>query len=163
MRLTAGGRRALSGAGRSIFRKLSRTMASGKFASAMSLMLASGVDTDRGVELTLPLMDSPDMRAKVAQLKETCEAGGSFSEGVVGAGIFTGMEARLLTLGFRSGNLDNVMEKIAEDYETQTEDRLDTVISVIEPTMVAVLCVIVGLILLSAMLPLIAVMQSAIV
>ncbi|MDR2610160.1 MAG: type II secretion system F family protein [Clostridiales Family XIII bacterium] len=163
LRLTAGGRRALSGFGRKLFKKLSLTMASGKFASAMSLMLASGVDTDRGVELTLPLMDNPDMRAKVARLKEACETGGSFSENVVSAGIFTGMEARMLTLGFRSGNLDTVMEKIAAGYETQTEDRLDTAISVIEPTMVAVLCVIVGLILLSAMLPLIAVMQSAIV
>jgi type IV pilus assembly protein PilC len=163
MRLTVAGRRALAGLGRRIFKKISRTMASGKFASAMSLMLASGVDTDRGVELTLPLMDDPDMRGKVAKLKEACEAGGSFTDNVVGTGIFTGMEARMLTLGFRSGNLDNVMEKIAGDYETQTDNRLDTLISVIEPTMVAVLCIIVGLILLSAMLPLMAVMQSAII
>jgi type IV pilus assembly protein PilC len=162
MRLTAGGRGALAAFGRKLFGKLSRIMASGKFASAMSLMLASGVDTERGVELTLPLMDSPDMRGKVTRLKEACEAGGSFAECVVKIGIFTGMEARLLTLGFRSGNLDSVMEKIAEDYEAQTDDRLDKLISIIEPTMVAVLCLIVGLILLSAMLPLIAVMQSAI-
>jgi type IV pilus assembly protein PilC len=52
------------------------------------------------------------------------------------------------------------MEKIARDYEDRTEERLDHLISIIEPTMVAVLCVIVGLILLSAMLPLLAVMTS---
>jgi type IV pilus assembly protein PilC len=70
------------------------------------------------------------------------------------------MEARMLTLGFKSGSLDTVMEQIAADYETQTDERLDNLISVIEPTMVAVLCVIVGLILLSAMLPLLAVMTT---
>jgi type IV pilus assembly protein PilC len=70
------------------------------------------------------------------------------------------MEARMLTLGFKSGNLDTVMERIAGDYEDQTDERLDSLISVIEPTMVAVLCVIVGAILLSAMLPLLAVMTT---
>jgi type IV pilus assembly protein PilC len=135
-------------------------MASGKFASAMTLMLASGVDVDKGVELTLPLMEDKDMHERVAKLKEMVEAGGSFSESVQETGVFTGMEARLLTLGFRSGNLDEVMQKISDDYERQTDERLDSMISVIEPTMVAVLCVIVGLILLSAMLPLLAVMST---
>jgi type IV pilus assembly protein PilC len=72
------------------------------------------------------------------------------------------MEARMLVLGFKSGNLDNVMERIAADYEAQTDERLDNLISVIEPTMVAVLCVIVGMIILSAMLPLLAVMSSVV-
>jgi type IV pilus assembly protein PilC len=163
MRLTVSGRQAISRLGQKIFRKLSLNMASGKFASAMALMLASGLDTDRSVDLTLPLMDNPDMHAKVEKLKSAIESGGSFSDEVTNTGIFTGMEARMLTLGFKSGNLDNVMAKIADDYEKQTDNRLDGLISVIEPTMVAVLCVIVGLILLSAMLPLLAVMQSAIV
>ncbi|MDR2486921.1 MAG: type II secretion system F family protein, partial [Clostridiales Family XIII bacterium] len=87
-------------------------------------------------------------------------AGEPFADSVAGTGIFTGMEARMLTLGFKSGSLDTVMEQIAADYETQTDERLDNLISVIEPTMVAVLCVIVGLILLSAMLPLLAVMTT---
>jgi type IV pilus assembly protein PilC len=162
MRLKDCGRKVLSSFAWKIFKKLSRTMASGKFASAMTLMLASGLDTDRSVELTLPLMDNPDMYARVEKLKAACESGGSFAENVKDTGIFTGMEARMLTLGFKSGNLDNVMAKIADDYERQADEKLDNLISIIEPTMVAVLCVIVGLILMSAMLPLIAVMQSAI-
>ena len=160
MRLSAGGRRLQSKMGQSMFKKLSAKMASGKFASGISLMLASGLDIDRSVELTLPLMDNKTMYEKVEKLKNKLERGEGFSESVVSTGIFSGMEARMLTLGFKSGNMDNVMEKIAEDYETQTDDRLDSLISVIEPTMVAILCVIVGLILLSAMLPLIAVMTT---
>ena len=65
-----------------------------------------------------------------------------------------------MTLGFKSGNLDNVMEQIADDYEKDVDDGLDNLISIIEPTMVAILCVVVGLILLSAMLPLLGVMSS---
>jgi type IV pilus assembly protein PilC len=160
MRATQGGRNAQKRFAQNMFKKLSLKMAAGKFASGMSLMLASGLDIDRAVGLTLPLMDNPVMHGRVSRLKGLIEQGKAFSESVVETHVFTGMEARLLVLGFKSGNIDTVMEKIAQDYEDQTDERLDNLISIIEPTMVAVLCVIVGLILLSAMLPLLAVMTS---
>jgi type IV pilus assembly protein PilC len=135
-------------------------MAAAKFASGMSLMLASGLDVDRSVELTLPLMSNPKMYAKVDKLKTMIGEGASFTDSVVATQIFSGMQSRMLALGFKSGNLDNVMDGIADNYEKEVDERLDSLISIIEPTMVAILCVIVGLILLSAMLPLLGVMSS---
>jgi len=160
MRFTEGGRTTMKKLGQAIFRKLSSKMESGKFASGMALMLASGVDINKAVKLTVPLVSNKQMLEKVTALNKLMDEGGSFSEGVQDAGIFTGMQARMLSLGFKSGNLDDVMEQIAENYEEEVDNRLDRLISVIEPTMVAVLCVIVGLILLSAMLPLLGVMTS---
>jgi len=160
MRLTPGGRKSLGALGQKIFRQLSDRMAAAKFASGMSLMLASGLNIDRAVELTLPLMSNPKMYEKVEKLKQLTELGESFTGAVVQTKIFSGMQGRMLTLGFKSGNLDNVMEQIADDYEKEVDEKLDNLISVIEPTMVAILCVIVGLILLSAMLPLLGVMNS---
>jgi type IV pilus assembly protein PilC len=160
MRFTSGGRKAMLSFGQKLFKKLSNKMAAGKFASGMSLMLASGLDVDRSVELTLPLMTNPSMHSKVATLKDLLLQGASFTDSVVDTKVFTGMQARMLSLGFKSGNLDTVMDQIADDYEREVDDGLDSLISIIEPTMVAVLCVIVGLILLSAMLPLLAVMSS---
>ena len=160
MRLTEGGKAAMAGMGQRMFKKLSSKMESGKFASGMALMLASGVDINKAVELTLPIVKNPEMIKKVSQLNTMMEQGESFTDCVQKVGIFTGMQARMLGLGFRSGNLDDVMEQIAENYEDEVDDRLDNLISVIEPTMVAILCVIVGLILLSAMLPLLGVMTS---
>ena len=162
MRLTPGGRRSLVSLGQRLFRKLADRMAAAKFASGMSLMLASGLDVDRAVELTLPLMTNPYMYTKVEKLKAMTEQGQSFTDSVVQTKIFSGIQGRMLTLGFKSGNLDTVMDQIAGDYEKEVDDRLDNLISIIEPTMVAVLCVIVGLILLSAMLPLLGVMSSII-
>jgi type IV pilus assembly protein PilC len=160
MRATRSGRAAQKRIAQGMFKKLSLNMATGKFASGIALMLASGLDIDRAIGLTLPLMDNTVMHGRVSKLKELVEQGKSFPESAVETKVFTGMEARLLLLGFKSGNIDTVMDKIAQDYEDKTDDRLDTLISIIEPTMVAVLCVIVGLILLSAMLPLLAVMSS---
>ncbi|MDR0875896.1 MAG: type II secretion system F family protein [Clostridiales Family XIII bacterium] len=160
MRLTPGGRKAMGGLGQRLFRQLTDRMAAAKFASGMSLMLASGLDVDRSVELTLPLMSNPKMYDKVDKLKGLIGDGASFTDSVVATKIFSGMQSRMLALGFKSGNLDNVMDGIADNYEKEVDERLDSLISIIEPTMVAILCVIVGLILLSAMLPLLGVMSS---
>lgn len=160
MRFTESGRRKIRSLGQKMFKKLSGKMASGKFASAMALMLASGLDVDKSVELTVPLMDNPIMKAKVVRLQKMLEEGEGFSTSVQKVGIFSGMQSRMLALGFKSGNLDTVMDQIADGYEEEVDKRLDTLISIIEPTMVAILCVLVGLILLSAMLPLLGVMTS---
>lgn len=56
--------------------------------------------------------------------------------------------------------LDEVMRKIADQYEEEIDTRLSGVITAIEPTLVIILSLIVGLILLSVMLPLISIMAG---
>ena len=58
------------------------------------------------------------------------------------------------------GQVDSVMAKLAELYQENTDDRISRLVSMIEPTMVAVLSIIIGVILLSVMLPLAALMAS---
>ena len=52
------------------------------------------------------------------------------------------------------------MKKIAEIYEEQVEDGLDHLISIVEPTLVALLSIVIGAILLSVMLPMAGVLGS---
>ena len=59
-----------------------------------------------------------------------------------------------------NGQVDSVMAKLAELYQENTDDRISRLVSMIEPTMVAVLSIIIGVILLSVMLPLAALMAS---
>ena len=66
----------------------------------------------------------------------------------------------MVSVGFRSGNVDMVLRKIADRYEENTNRRLQSIIAVLEPTLVIFLSVIVGLILLSVILPLMGIMTS---
>jgi len=66
----------------------------------------------------------------------------------------------MVSVGFRSGNVDMVLRKIADRYEENTNRRLQSIIAVLEPTLVIILSVIVGLILLSVILPLMGIMTS---
>lgn len=74
--------------------------------------------------------------------------------------IVSGMYARLLKIGNKTGHTDQIMKEIADRYDQETNEGITRFISIIEPTLVAVLSILVGIILLSVMLPLIGIMAT---
>ena len=84
----------------------------------------------------------------------------TFQEALSESGLFADFYNRMVKVGAASGHEPQVMEKIAEIYEEQVEDGLDRLISIVEPTLVALLSVVIGAILLSVMLPMAGVLSS---
>ena len=79
---------------------------------------------------------------------------------LVEMGVFNGMYARLVKIGNKTGHMDDIMREIADQYDRETNERILNLIGIIEPTLVAILSILVGIILLSVMLPLIGIMSS---
>jgi len=69
-------------------------------------------------------------------------------------------ECRLLEMGMRSGAGDRVMEEIAQRLQEESEEALAQKVSRVEPALVLVTSVLIGLILLSVMLPLVHIMAA---
>jgi len=158
---TEGGKRATqhfkenSALTRNLYHKIS----SGRFASAMALMLASGMETDRSLDMVHKLVETPTIQAKINICQKELAAGASFADALATAGLFSGINQKMITVAFKTGNLDGIMDKLAQQQEEETTQQLDGIISFVEPTIVAVLSVVVGLILLSVMLPLMEIMS----
>lgn len=131
-----------------------------RFASGMALTLASGMDTYSGLDMVASMVENKAMKAKIAVCKEHLKEGDSFAEAVGKAGIFSNLYSQMMAVGFKSGNIDTVLSKIADNYEKETDKRIQSIISVLEPTLVIILSVIVGMILLSVILPLMGIMTS---
>ncbi|MEG2038642.1 MAG: type II secretion system F family protein, partial [Oscillospiraceae bacterium] len=143
-----------------VTRKLSQKIASGRFAAAMSLMLSSGLETEEALNMTESLVDNVYIRDKITLCKSNIADGLSFSEALAKSGIFTGVYTQMVVVGFKTGSVDTVMRKLADRYEEETDAQINSMISVLEPTLVAALSIVVGMILLSVMLPLMGIMSS---
>jgi type IV pilus assembly protein PilC len=139
---------------------LSMTIASGRFANCMYLALASGLDTDQGLDLAVQLVDNPYMQARIAQCKQNIAQGETFDKAVLSSRIFAQMYASWISIGHRTGGMDEVMHHIFEAYEERTENKIARLISILEPTLVIILCIFIGLILISFLLPLLGIMSS---
>lgn len=160
LRGTKRGRAALSGIYERMFRKTASAVASGRFASAMALMLGSGMDVDEALKMALTLNENPGTHKKILLMQELMSEGMGFADAIVKAGMFSGLYEKMITVGFKTGTLDVVMQKIAVQYEEEADRRMNGVVSALEPTLVAVLSLIVGMILISVMLPLMGVMSA---
>lgn len=141
-------------------RSIIEQYATQRFASGMAMTLGSGIATYDSLDLLAGICDNEKMRRKIITCKEELKKGASFSDTITNSGIFSNLHSRMIAIGFRSGNIDTVMAKIADVYEKETERKMQSVISVLEPTLVIILSIIVGLILLSVIMPLMGIMSS---
>ena len=135
-------------------------LARGRFASAMALMLQSGLPLDEAMDRTAELLEDTPLQERVAACKSRMLSGDPFPKAVEDAGLLTGLQAGLLSAGFRSGASDAAMAEVAARCQAEAEDRLGRLLSRFEYALVIVLCAAVGLVLLSVMLPLLGVLSA---
>ena len=135
-------------------------LAAGRFASGMALTISSGMDTFTSLDMVSQLTEHEGMQEKIAKCKKEIKEGANLSEALTTSGIFSNLYSRMVAVGFRTGSIDVVMQKIAENYDKETEKKIRSIISVLEPTLVIILSIIVGLILLSVIFPLMGIMSS---
>jgi len=160
LRNTGRGKNMMAGLSGKLFKKTSSTMEAGRFASAMALMLGSGMDVDSALDMTKEVIDNKNIKQKIDEIKKHTDEGEGFAESIVKTGMFSGLYGKMIMVGFRTGTLDIVMERIAKQYEDDTNRRVNSIVSAVEPTLVAILSLIVGMILLSVMLPLMGIMSA---
>jgi type IV pilus assembly protein PilC len=141
-------------------RRLAMSIAASRFANCMHLSLASGLDTDHGLDLAQELVNNPYMQEHIRSCRDHLKNGESFPEALVDSGIFSKLYASWITIGYKTGAMDEVMERIGKAYEDESQSQLDRFIATLEPTLVIILSVFIGLILISFLLPLLGIMSS---
>jgi type IV pilus assembly protein PilC len=131
-----------------------------RFSSAISLSLASGLNLNDAMDKAAALVDDEKMRNNIWKCKELLEQGTTFAAAVEQAGIFNGLEIGLISAGFKAGASEAVMQELSRRCHNQTEEIMSKIMSRIEPILVVFLVIVVGMLLLSVMLPLLAMMNA---
>ena len=131
------------------------------FVSAMALSMASGVQIEVAVNLASVASGGSDKVAKQHdECKKKLRSGLSLAEAMGESGIISQREMRMLELGTRAGGADTAMAEIARRKERNLQERISRAINRIEPALIATISLIVGVILLTVMLPLMGIMSS---
>lgn len=141
-------------------RAISRSLAASRFANCMYLALASDLDTDQGLDLAEDLVDNSIVRKCILNCKALIKGGEPFSKAILTSGIFSKMYSSIITIGYKTGAMDDVMLRISKAYEKETDEKLRRFVSILEPTLIIILSLFIGLILISFLLPLLGIMSS---
>lgn len=133
-----------------------------RLCQCISLGIRSGLSPEPCVELAGAVVTQTEIREKLTSIQKQLAEGYGFTEAITESGLFKAMELRLISLGFQAGASDEVMEKLAEQYEEKSTDSVSHIVSILEPTIVIVLSILVGLVLLSVMMPLLGLLSEMI-
>ena len=140
---------------------LSGRMNTARLAQAMAMGMASGLPMEESLTLAAGLMeDVPAAQKRCEDCKNRLDKGSALGAALKESNMLPAAQCRLLELGQRSGSADVAMGKIAAGLSEECEADLEEMVGRIEPGLVLVCSVLVGLILLSVMLPLMHIMSA---
>ncbi len=136
-------------------------LSSSRFASVLAMAVASGLETERALDLAHTISDDSKVaKSKHKECIDLIRTGTTMADAMHKTGIFTARNSRMLALGTRSGMTDTAMTEIADRTSRAVQDQIDRIISKVEPALVITTSVIIGVILLSVMLPLMGIMTA---
>ena len=143
-----------------VFCEIPVAMDYSRLAQGLSLGLRSGLSPETSLELTEAMLTQPEILEKLRKTSELLNNGEAFSKALTESELFSGMEGRLISISFYSGTSDETFRRLSQQYTEKSIDLISQAVSVVEPTIVILLSLLVGLVLLSVMMPLLGILSD---
>lgn len=141
-------------------RRLTKRLSASRVASVLSMMLSGGFRLEEALEMVPSVLPDTTAAAEVGQIRDKLNAGISFADAVSASSLFDPLHCRMIRMGVEAGREDQVMAKISQIYQEDVEEGISNLVSIIEPTLVALLSIVIGAVLLSVMLPMAGIISS---
>lgn len=127
---------------------------SAKFARTMSTLLRAGVPMIQALEITANSLDDNILfQRAVLSARDQVANGSSLSKPIKMCGLFPAMVVHMISIGEETGNLEDMLENVAEYYEEEVTTATEQMMTFLEPLMILVLAGIVGFIILAILSP----------
>jgi len=124
-----------------------------KFARAMQTSLHSGIPIIKTMSISVQIVNEPVIRDKLSLCLRELELGGSLGNTLKNLGTFPPFVFNLISIGEESGRLDEVLSNIAFSFESDCEEYIKVLTTLLEPVMVLVIGLVVGFIVSAVLLP----------
>lgn len=131
------------------------------FSRTLSTLLRAGVPMLEALEITGNSMDSNILfQRAVYQARDQVGNGVSLSKPIKMCGLFPPMVVHMVSIGEETGELEDMLENIAEYYEEEVAEATEQMMAVMEPLIIVVLAVIVGVIIMAILQPMLTLYDS---
>ena len=132
-----------------LFRKLYLA----RIAGNMNTMLASGVPIVKVIENTAQVVDNVVFRDVLEKSAQRVRTGESISKSLSGNSEIPNIMLQMIKIGEETGEIGMILDTMARFYEREVKNAVNTLVSLIEPLMIVVLALCVGVLLTSVLVP----------
>ncbi len=137
-----------------VFGLLNKKVAISRFCRTLGTLLSSGVPIMQALEIVGKASGNEVIAMTVSKIRESIREGESIASPLGASGMFPPMVTQMVAVGEETGNLDAMLSKIADFYDTEVEYMLASLTSMLEPIMIVGMGGIVGFIVISVFMPL---------
>ena len=124
-----------------------------RFSRTLSTTFAAGVPLVEALESTAGAAGNAVYARAIRQIRDDVTSGTSLYHSIRSTGLFPSMLLQMTSIGEESGSLDEMLGKVADQYEAQVDNAVDSLSSLMEPIIMSVLGVLVGGLMIAMYLP----------
>ena len=144
-----------------VFGKLQRMVAVARFARTLSTLLASGVSLLQALTIVKAIVANSVIQAAIEDTRISVQEGESIAEPLRRSKQFPPIMTHMIAIGEKTGELEGMLEKVADAYENEVKTRITLMTAFLEPVMILVSGLVVGFIAISILLPMLRMNQLA--
>lgn len=124
-----------------------------RYARTLSTTFSAGVPLVDALDSVGGAVGNVVFRNAVRQIKEDVSAGSQLNFSMRTTNVFPALAVQMAGIGEESGNLDGMLEKVADYYEAEVDNKVDNLTTLLEPMIMSILGVLVGGLIIAMYLP----------
>jgi general secretion pathway protein F len=143
-----------------LFGSLNQRIALAMFSRTLATLLAGGVPLLGSLEIVKNIVGNRVIAKAIREAGESVRRGESLAASLSRSKVFPSIVVRMIASGEKSGNLENLLYKAADTYDSEVEATVGTLTALLEPVLILLMGLVVGFIVLAILLPIFEMSQA---
>lgn len=136
-----------------LFGKLTVKTACAQFARTMSTLMGAGISTTECLDTCTKIINNIHFKNALQKAKEEVMKGIPLSEPLAASGVFPPMVCHMTGIGEETGNMEEMLNKLADYYDEEVEITTQSVLAAMEPLIIVFMALIVGTLVIAVIMP----------
>ena len=136
-----------------LFGKLTVKSACAQFARTMSTLMAAGISTTECLDTVSKIINNIHYKNALQKAKEEVVKGIPLSEPLAASEVFPPMVCHMTGIGEETGNMEEMLSKLADYYDEEVEITTQSVLAAMEPLIIVFMALIVGTLVIAVLMP----------
>ena len=143
-----------------VFGDIQRKSAVARFSRTLGTLVTSGVPILQALNITRDTAGNVVISDAIEKVHSAVKEGESIVTPLQASGVFPGMVISMVDVGEETGQLPEMLLKVADVYDDEVDNAVSALTSILEPIMIVILALVVGSVVFALFLPLIKVIQN---
>ena len=136
-----------------LFGNLIRMVSISRFSRTLATLLSSGVPMLGAMDIVKNVVGNLIIRRSIEVTRDSVKEGESIAEPLKRSGEFPPIVTHMISIGEKTGSLEKMLERVSESYDSQVDNAVSTMLSLLEPMLILVMGGAITFVVVSILLP----------